>query len=912
MATRKQSKLAGAGRAKDPLAAYQSMRDFNVTAEPRGSSRGRPSARTTPALPFVVQKHAATRLHYDFRLAWNGVLKSWAVTKGPSYDPGDKRLAVQVEDHPIEYGDFEGTIPKGQYGGGTVMVWDSGTWEPTGDVDRGLDDGHLKFGLHGNKLNGGWALVRMRGRDGASEKSNWLLIKEKDAFARESSGTPITEEAPDSAATGRSMEEIASANDRVWDSAQKNGGAGAKPLAKKKPAATAAAARPKVAPARPIADLTRAPRERFPGFIAPQLAQQSATPPSGSNWRHELKLDGYRIQIHIQPNGKQNPDSRSVKLLTRKGLGWTARMPAIANAAAGLNATSAILDGEAVALDEKGVSDFAALQAAFQEGRQRYITYFAFDILHLDGHNLRSLPLSERRRILAGLLSGNGDGSPLRLSESLEADGKEVFKKACALGAEGIVSKLATAKYTSGRANTWLKLKCHLEQEFVIGGFTLPSKGDVGIGALLLGYYEAGKLRYAGRSGTGFTQKTHRMIRAQLDKLRQRESPFADVPREIRRTAHWVKPERVAQITFATWTRDRLVRQAAFKGLREDKPANEVVRETPAAPVAAKRNASTRQADSTLHPKLNRKAAMATTDLAITHPDKVLDPESGMTKQQLAEYYLAVADHILPHISNRPLSMVRCPEGDSKPCFFQKHVGLGLPAGINSVSIRNPKTGEKEDFITLNSREGLVGLAQMGVLEIHPWGSQNDSPDQPDRIVFDLDPDAAVNWATLAATATDLRSRLRKLGLESFLKSTGGKGLHVVVPIEPEHDWPAIKDFAHRLVLDMEKEKPDLYVTKMTKATRKNRIYLDYLRNDRESTSVAPYSPRARAGAPVAMPLRWNELDAAKAPSFHVSDFEQWRARLRRDPWAELLAARQRLSDKVLRSAGAGAPAHAR
>ena len=647
-------------------------------------------------------------------------------------------------------------------------------------------------------------------------------------------------------------------------------------------------------------DLSSAPRERFPGFIAPQLAESVTAAPSGEDWVHELKLDGYRIQIHVQRNGKRNAKEHSAKLLTRKGLDWTSRMPDIAKAAAQLNITSAILDGEAVALDDRGVSDFAALQAAFQEGRQRYITYFAFDILHLDGHNLRNLPLSKRRKVLAGVLPGKGDQSPLQLSESLDVDGKEVFKKACALGAEGIVSKLSTAKYTSGRGNTWLKLKCHQEQELIIGGFTLPSKGDVGIGALLLGYYQDGKLLYAGRSGTGFTQKTHRMIRARLEALKRKEPPFSDIPREVKRTAHWVKPELVAQISFSTWTRDHLVRQAAFKGLREDKPAKEVVRERAVTPNAAKRNGSAKRSDPVLRQNKNRKSAGTADELAITHPDKVLDPESGMTKQVLAEYYLAVSDHLLPHISNRPLSVVRCPDGIGKPCFFQKHVGLGLPAGIKTVSIRSPKSGKREEYLTVDSSDGLVGLAQLGALEIHPWGAENNSLERPDRIVFDLDPDAAIEWATLAETARDLRKRLKKLGLEGFLKSTGGKGLHVVIPIEPKHKWPVIKDFAHRIVLAMEQEKPGLYVTKMTKATRKNRIYLDYLRNDREATSVAPYSPRARSGTPVAIPLRWNELAAAKAPAFHVRDFDEWRARLRRDPWTALLATKQDLSKKAL------------
>jgi bifunctional non-homologous end joining protein LigD len=895
MATRK--KTAATRAAQRPLERYQRMRDFSATAEPRGHPRVGAKASPAGKLPFVVQKHAATRLHYDFRLGWNGVLKSWAVTKGPSYYPGDKRLAVEVEDHPWEYRDFEGTIPKGQYGGGTVMVWDQGDWTPLGDVDQGLRDGHLKFELHGKKLKGAWVLVRMHGRAGESGKTNWLLIKEKDEFARESGDEAITDEAANSAASGRTMEEIAARNGRVWNSKGGNGKQPRKSDADKNAGAVAAEARRNALRTERTPDLGRAPRERFPGFIAPQLALQASSAPRGDDWVHELKLDGYRIQIQIR-SGERG--GRRVRLLTRKGLDWTARMPDIAAAAAKLNVKDAILDGETVALDEHGVSNFADLQAAFQEERQRYITYFAFDLLHLDGHDLRSLPLSKRKQILSQILDDADLNSPLRLSEDLNADGNEVFKKACALGAEGIVSKLASAKYTSGRSGAWLKLKCRLEQEFVIGGFTLPSNGTVGIGALLLGYYEGGKLRYAGRTGTGFTQATHRLLRAKLDRLARKESSFADVPREMRRNARWVKPDLVAQVEFSTWTRDNLVRQAAFKGLREDKPATEVVRETAVTANGKNSGLSLARGNSASRTRLSGKGETAMKALAITHPDKVLDAESGMTKRQLAEYYEAVAEHLLPHIADRPLSIVRCPDGNSKPCFFQKHVGLGLPAGIKTVSIRSRKGKQTEDYLTVDSSEGLVGLAQMGVLEIHTWGSRNESLEQPDRIVFDLDPDVAIPWKTLAETAREFKRKLAKVGLVSFLKSTGGKGLHVVVPIRPDHEWPAIKEFAHNLVLDLERDNPNLYVTKMTKATRKNRIYLDYLRNDREATSVAPYSPRARSGAPVAMPLRWSELNASKAPAFHVSDFAKWKARLRHDPWDEMLKNKQKLSSAIV------------
>ena len=687
MSLRASTRAADAARTEAPLTSYRSRRDFQVTAEPSGAARERP--RAAEALPFVVQKHAARRLHYDFRLAWDGVLKSWAVAKGPSYYPGDKRLAVQVEDHPLEYRDFEGTIPKGQYGGGTVMVWDKGYWTPRGDVNQGLEEGNLKFELHGEKLRGNWALIRMRGTNERPGHPNWLLIKEKDEFVRESSAKAITEEAPNSAASGRSMEQIAAAKDRVWNSNGGNGKpAAAKPADGGKLLATATGRRRHV-------DLSRIPREPFPGFIPPELAQSAATAPRGNDWTHELKLDGYRIQIHVRSGEKNGAGTRRAQLLTRKGLDWTHRMPEIADAAAKLNVTSAIVDGEAVALDDRGVSNFADLQAAFQEGRQRFITYFAFDLLHLDGHNLRELPLLKRREILEGLIGHAGERKPLRFSEAISGDGIVIFEKACELGAEGIVSKLASAKYSSGRNSAWLKLKCHLEQEFVIGGFTLPSKGTQGVGALLLGTYEKGKLRYAGRAGTGFTEASHRSLRARLEKLAAKASPFQDVPRDQQRGAIWVKPELVAQIAFSTWTRDGFVRQAAFKGLREDKPAIEVTRETAvsageSAPAAAK-------ARSNKMPKSRpvKKDAAPGIAPAITHPEKVLDPESRMTKQDFAEYYTAVAGHLLRQIADRPLSIVRCPDGSNKPCFFQKHAGLGVPAAVKTVAIRNRKTGEE-------------------------------------------------------------------------------------------------------------------------------------------------------------------------------------------------------------------------
>ncbi|HWE84142.1 MAG TPA: DNA ligase D [Terracidiphilus sp.] len=882
------------------LARYREIRDFQITAEPRGSASSR-TVKSADALPFVVQKHAARQLHYDFRLGWRGVLKSWAVAKGPSYVTGDKRLAVEVEDHPMEYGGFEGTIPKGQYGGGTVMVWDFGEWQPLGDVDRQLADGNLKFMLNGTKLHGKWALVRMRHnpeRD-RSDKPNWLLLKERDEYAQPEDSPAITELAPDSALTQQTMEQIAESSDHVWEPKR-----GLREPESKQDPSRAQRAKSETQKLKSLDRLLRgAPLEDFPGFIPPQLAEEARSAPSGEKWVHELKLDGYRTQVHVR-NSQGGSKVPKTRIYTRKGLDWTARMPGLARAAADLGVESAILDGEVVALDHTGRTSFSDLQAAFQNGKQADLIYFAFDLLHLNGYNLRGLPLVKRKEILEKLLARPDGNSDLRFCEHLQANGNLVFRKACELGAEGIVSKLVSAPYTSGRGNAWLKMKGTMKQEFVIGGFTPVAKTGHGIGALLLGYYDGGRLLYAGRCGTGFSHSVERALRIRLDALVQKTPSFATLPREARDNAIWVKPELVAQIAFAAWTKDNLIRQSSFQGLRDDKPAIDVIRESPvlgekpSSPVtlSRKRGAAT-QDDAPTDPARR-------TTLAITRPNKILDETSGMTKQQLAEYYVAVAEHMLPQVADRPLSILRCPDGVGKQAFFQKHISAGLPNGVRTVSIANKKTGKREEFLTLDSADGLVGMAQLGVLEIHPWGSKNDAVDKPDRIIFDLDPDEAVAWDVLAAAARDLRSRLNQLKLTSYVKSTGGKGLHVVVPIEPEHEWPAIKQFSHATVLKMEKDDPSLYTTNMVKAVRKNRIYLDYLRNDREATAIAPFSTRARPGVPVAVPLDWKELQLAVRPAFHVTDFSDWQKRLRRDPWAGMIQSRQRITNEILLASG--------
>jgi len=877
------------------LARYHSMRDFNVTSEPKGSdlksekSSSSNNPRVKTGLPFVIQKHAASHLHYDFRLGWNGVLKSWACAKGPSYYTGDRRLAVQVEDHPIDYGGFEGIIPQGQYGGGTVMIWDQGTWEPQPghtDVDAGLRAGSLKFTLHGSKMKGNWTLVRMGGKAASEKKPNWLLIKEHDPFERTEKDKPITEEAPDSVVTKRSLEQIAANEDHIWNS--KDTGSKKAWIRKDSNKSEAVSSE----------SLSKYPKEPLPHFIHPQLATQTTQPPSNAGWLNELKLDGYRIQARL--------DQGKVELLTRTGLDWTHRMKTVAAEVSRLPATSALLDGEIVVLSEDGNTSFADLQAAFQEGVRKPLTYFLFDLLHLNGHNLRGLPLSERKALLATLLE---KAEPdLRLSEHLNTDAAIVFENACQLHAEGIIAKRADAPYTSGRTTSWLKLKCIHEQEFVIGGFTLPAKGHAGIhgvGSLLLGYFDAHrKLVYAGRTGTGFTQKTHALIRTRLETLRQSSNPFSNVPAEARRGAVWVKPTFVAQVRFATWTADNLVRQASFQGLREDKPADEVRKEEPAPkPRTARRAASSAEAShSVASPRAAAVVAKAIrpasnhAPIRLTHPDKIIDSESKLTKQQLADYYWAVAPHMLPQIIGRPLSLVRCPEGSTKPCFFQKHTSATLGPGIETIDVPDKKTGELEPYITISTPEGLAALAQMGVLELHPWGSRNDDLEHPDRIIFDLDPDTAISWRTLADSATEVRKRLKALGLESFLKSTGGKGLHVVVPIQPEQDWAKIKQFAHSFVVELEKSDPAVYVSKMTKSVRSGKIYLDYLRNERGATAVAAFSPRARAGAPVSLPLSWSELKLTDRPIFYVVDYPNWKSRIARDPWKLLPVTKQTLS----------------
>ncbi len=909
---------AAADAVDTQLERYRSMRDFSVTAEPSGEANETPLNR----LPFCIQKHAASHLHYDFRLGWNGVLKSWACAKGPSYVVGDKRLAVEVEDHPIEYGGFEGIIPAGQYGGGTVMLWDQGTWAPQAgheDVQAGLQDGQLKFTMDGTKMHGKWALIRMGGKFARGSKPNWLLIKEHDEFERGAEAPAVTETQSASVVTGRSLEEIAKSEDHVWNSketaaSQKAG----TPAWYRQEDKAAGGQEHKAAGGRQMKLPDGLPKELQPTFLKPQLAQETEAPPEGDSWIHELKLDGYRMQAR--------KEGTKVQMMTRSGLDWTDRVKHVAAEVAKLAVEQVTLDGEVVVLAENGTTNFADLQASFQEGARNPLTYFCFDLLHVNGHSTRDLPLVERKKLLGEVLAGVG-GDTVQLSEHLVGNGEAMFHKACELHAEGIVSKKASSAYTAGRSSAWQKAKCLHEQEFVIGGYTLPGKGKAGgpgLGALLLGYYDEGKrLIYAGRTGTGFTQKFAATLRKRLETAETNTSPFLNPSAEAKKGAIWVRPSTVAQVRFASWTADEQVRQAAFLGLREDKPASEVRRET-AAPVPKSNEGKQRgelgerrEAGSPAAPLKDSKTAtevhgskgaaagaMAKAPVRLTHPDKILDPASRLTKQQLADFYWAVAPRMLPHIAGRALSLVRLPNGVGQSSFYQKNVTTTLPAGFESVAVPDKKTGEVHQYVALSTPEAIAAMAQMSVLEVHPWGSLAADLERPDRLVIDLDPDEALGWEVLTGAAEDVRKRLKGLGLESFLKTTGGKGLHVVVPIEADMAYPEIKQWCHGFVSLMERANPKLYLTNMSKAARPGKIYLDYLRNERGATAVAPYSPRARANVGVAVPLNWAELKLEERPDFRVGNFAEWRARLKKDPWAKMLTSSQKISPEAKRACG--------
>ena len=826
------------------LESYRRMRDFGRTPEPAGAKR--PTAR---GHSFVIQKHDARQLHYDFRLELDGVLKSWAVPKGPSLVPGEKRLAVHVEDHPVEYGRFEGVIPEGQYGAGRVKIWDRGVWTPNGDPREGLARGKLSFELRGKKLHGGWALVRMHGRAGRNGKENWLLIKERNG-AKERNAI--------AAESVHSVKER-NGNGSEAEGVNSNG-------------------------------TDRAGKASLPDFVPPQLATLVQATPQGDQWLHEIKLDGYRVLARIE-RGR-------ARLLTRSGQDWTARFPGVAAAAERLRAKGALLDGEVVILDAHGISHFQSLQEALSQGRTQDLVYFVFDLLHLDGRDLRSLPLSARKALLARLL--HGSGKTIRYSEHVEGQGDSFYDKACSMGLEGIISKQKDAPYRSGRGTAWVKVKCVASQEFVIVGFTEPKGTRAGFGALLLGVYDKdGALTYVGRVGTGFDTRSLKALHEKLQGLERERFPLRSLPSGSTRDVHWVEPKLVADVAFTEWTRDGILRHPTFHGLREDKPAREVVRELPKPPAAVKRPSRGRRGVRTRGPvrettRASSRASDTIAGVTLTHPDRILYPGQGITKRDLAAFYEEIGDWILPHVVERPLSLVRCPAGQGTACFYQKHVRPEASEHIEGVKVK--EKGAVRTYAYIEDLAGLVSLVQLGVLELHPWGSRVGNLEHPDRLTLDIDPAPGVPWKRVIATARELRSLLTKLRLQSFVKTTGGKGLHVVVPLAPKQPWATVKDFARDIAEAMAQRAPQEYTASLSKASRTGKIFIDYLRNSQGATAVAAYSTRALPGAPVATPIAWDELGTdLRSDQFTVKNLPRRLAALRKDPWDGFLKTRQTL-----------------
>lgn len=835
------------------LAPYRAKRDFTTTSEPSDEAESPPSER----LRFVVQKHAASRLHYDFRLELDGVFKSWAVTKGPSLDPRDRRLAVEVEDHPRAYGDFEGTIPKGQYGGGTVMLWDRGFWarEGTKSITAQLRAGELKFVLAGEKLKGGWVLVRMR--RGSEKRNNWLLIKHRDAYARDGNDDALLSRSR-SVASGRTMQMIAAGKGR-----------GPSPFINKpRRSARAAAVWQSVRATRQVQDRKAVVRTRsktgfatrkmrMPLFVAPQLCTLSERAPSERGWVHEIKFDGYRMQLRLE-NGQ-------AALRTRKGLDWTDKFRSLADAARPL--PDCILDGEAVALDKHGAPDFAALQAALSKRAREELIYFAFDLLFLQGEDQRPLPLGERKARLKRLLARSH--GPIRYTEHFVVPGDTAIKSACRMSLEGIISKRLSDPYLSGRARQWITTKCRCGQEVVIGGWS-NTAGK--FRSLLVGVHRGKDLLPVGRVGTGFARENLEPLLKELKAVASRDNPFggANAPRAAS-NIHWVRPELVAEIEFAGWTADGQVRQASYKGLREDKPAGEVKAEAPAvADVSVTEHGSAESGRRSIPMSKHGSPGHHIMNVAISHSDKPLWPDDGtgnkITKLDLARYFQSVSEPLIAHIKGRPCSIVRAPDGIGGAHFFQRHAMKGMSSLLNTVTV----SGDRKPYLQIDRIEALAAVAQIAGVELHPWNCAPGKPEVPGRLVFDLDPAPDVPFKSVLEAAWEIKERLEKLGLVAFCKTTGGKGLHVVTPLATKVrqtvDWPKAKSFAREVCARMAADKPDRYVLNMAKKKRGGRIFLDYLRNDRMATAVAPFSPRARAEAPVSMPLDWASVKTGLDP----------------------------------------------
>jgi bifunctional non-homologous end joining protein LigD len=811
------------------LKEYKAKRNFKKTLEPSGKK-----ALGKGKKIFVVQKHHASHLHYDFRLELDGVLKSWAVPKGPSLNPKDKRLAVEVEDHPVDYATFEGEIPEGEYGGGHVIVWDKGEWIPPKDVHEQLKKGHLEFELHGNKLAGEWLLLRTRAF-GPGKKNNWLLIKRNDESADTKKNILEDDE---SVLTRVSLETL-----------EKDIKESKKPIKKKSKAKAKIQKKNKFL--------------NFSDIGEPELATLTDTPPVGDNWIHEIKYDGYRTLCF--------KNKSSTKLLTRSGLDWSKKYKALQEECSKLPVDSIIFDGEIVWLDEKGKSSFSELQNSLEDGKSQDLVYYVFDLLYLNGHDTRSLSLIDRKKLLREVIE-QSDSEKIIFSDHWDESGKSVFESACSNQLEGIISKNGDSHYVSGRNKNWFKIKCTNVQEFIIGGYTLQKNG-ASLGALLMGAYNAkGKLQYIGKVGTGFGQLDDKKLFSKLKKLKTTESSFEE-KNPSSSSIIWVKPELVANIEFGAWTDDKILRHSAFKGLREDKRAKDVVLE-----------------------EVNKKPVkkIKKEKYELSHPDKIIYPKDKITKQDLADYYEAIHKWMVPHLENRPLALLRCPNGEGKECFFQKHVESD-GQGILSKKVKSILKDKQEEVIYVESQEGIQELVQLGTMEIHVRGCVVDEIDYPNQIVFDFDPDEGLQFKQVKEAAFELKKILDRLKLKSFIKTSGGKGLHVHVPIAPLYDWDQVKNFSKSVCQQMENEHPDKFTTNISKSKRKGKIFLDYLRNGFGSSAIAPYSVRARSHAPVALPITWEETRKLKNANSHTLKTVPKLLKKRKDPWTGYKKLKQKI-----------------
>ena len=821
----------------DSLGPYRKKRNFSITPEP--AEGGTPG---TQARQFVIQKHWASRLHYDFRLELDGTMKSWAVPKGPSFDPADKRMAVQVEDHPLSYNTFEGQIPPGQYGAGRVIIWDRGYWVPEGDPDEGYRKGKLKFAVYGHKLHGHWTLVRMHGR-GQERQPPWLLIKERDGFERPAQDFSVVDELPDSVAAAPPV-----------------------PL----PAENAGAARDGAVPRRSASPFkaalaqARAAKVPLPATLSPQLATLVDQPPEDpAEWLWELKFDGYRLVARIE-RGK-------ARLFTRNGHDWTDKMPRLAQALGKLPLRSGWVDGEVIVLDAHGVPDFQALQNAFDGQSTDPLVFYGFDLPFADGSDLRDVPLWERRERLQAIIEQAALES-IRFSEAFEVSPADLVASACRLGFEGVIGKRKSASYVSRRSSDWIKLKCSHRQEFVIGGYTDPQGSRTGIGSLLLGVHdEDGALRYAGNVGTGFNERFLHDLSRRLQAIRAPHSPFAH-PQTIGKKAHWVKPVLLAEVAFAEWTKEGRIRHAVFKGLRTDKPAREIRKEEP-----------TTMPSKTPAPRKTGAAESSVGSVRVSHPQRVIDASTGITKMDLVRYYATVAPLMLPHLKGRPTSLVRAPEGVKGELFFQKHLDVGGMDGVRQLS--QDLYPDHPPLLEVAGPSGLLSAAQMNTVEFHTWNARKDRISRPDRMTFDLDPGEGVAWEHMQEAATLVHVMLTELGLPAFLKTSGGKGLHVVVPIKRLHDWDAVKGFSQAVVQHLARTIPQRFVAKSGPKNRVGKIFVDYLRNGLGATTASAWTARARPGMGVSVPVAWNELGKLTSGAHWTVQSVEQRLRIGNGPW---------------------------